>query len=812
MSKNPSDAHNVESLQKQVKKLKKQQQSHDPEGIALLRASNPALAHLSDEDVCAQQLHQYDFQASVAFNSGFSDWNTMVAYAKGRPRREEGGIVISERTDLTPLQALNERAKLHDMPLIGSTMINQYGIEWVIASYDFFRTPTTVARYPGDCDYLPIVYPHNASERLKDFMSETDRCTSKRIVFVDTMLSKHPFKQDASIHFASYGADPEESVIYLNATQAHETTFAHELAHLWLIYVEGGDDYRILRDRSNSSKVNQLDFLQSFVLDLKVNDLIEARGFDMSLINNDQINALIALKDSINLGLYAEIIGEALLYTLSIAAAVLEQKRWPNHMKQDLSNMLSLFEANIPQIYTVAMQFVAIVRRHGYDTHEAIKKVLDECIILGFHATGDDLDLERDLQEVTTNECMQDKYPDYLSGVPVQLKLEISKTMARHGINGECQIWLSISSMGMAQIIVEDANGVKIGPFSVNFQLIPEHLIFDYTHLQRPKQWWEGANTADEITTRSQEMFGPKSLSNPFSTAVLVNGMIPDDFGRLPGDPLYNTCFPSDHDPFNSVTTSTFNGQILINGQAPDQFGRLPGHPQYNTCTPRKHNLMGSAYAANPQLSQATMAALQRAPVQPWSNNPNHPAMSHQGHNPQTGFGPVSKPKRLPHHLPPLLPNPSSTTDVTRRYMAGVGLSVARARLAKQIELNNGLDTNLYEYAYNNPVTYIDPSGDVPLMAKSVYAPRARNCNAVCNSLKLKYVRAVQGSNLPEACKKTIFGGRVPEDCRDLCKENCNSGVGLLDLWPKDEGKCNPKEVGQNICNIPDPPDPPCGC
>jgi hypothetical protein len=78
MSQNPFNARNVEFLNKQVKKLKKQHVSHVPGVVPMLQASSPALARLSPDQIFAQSLHQYDYQAAVAHQFGFSSWETMV--------------------------------------------------------------------------------------------------------------------------------------------------------------------------------------------------------------------------------------------------------------------------------------------------------------------------------------------------------------------------------------------------------------------------------------------------------------------------------------------------------------------------------------------------------------------------------------------------------------------------------------------------------------------------------------------------------------------------------------------------------------
>jgi hypothetical protein len=111
----------------------------------------------------------------------------LATYERGRPRREDGGIIISEKLGLTLKEAMNDRAKTHSMPPVGTRYTNAHGVEWRVESYDFFVASTTFARYPGDCGYLPVVNPQNPSKRLQSFISEVDRCTTRWVLFLDTM-------------------------------------------------------------------------------------------------------------------------------------------------------------------------------------------------------------------------------------------------------------------------------------------------------------------------------------------------------------------------------------------------------------------------------------------------------------------------------------------------------------------------------------------------------------------------------------------------------------------------------------------------
>lgn len=115
-------------------------------------------------------------------------------------------------------------------------------------------------------------------------------CTT--LVLLDSMPDLHPQSAMPGVNMITETQDPTCLMIHLDASRLHESVFAHELGHIRNALVDYIEDYRIMRDVSDLSKVVQFQHLQSFVLDLNVNDFIESRGFDMSIITSHQTEAI----------------------------------------------------------------------------------------------------------------------------------------------------------------------------------------------------------------------------------------------------------------------------------------------------------------------------------------------------------------------------------------------------------------------------------------------------------------------------------------------------------------------------------------
>ena len=92
--------------------------------------------------------------------------------------------------------------------------------------------------------------------------------------------------------------NPGANIMFLDAARASETIIAHEIGHAWIQYVDQAEDMRILKGTRNPQLINLLNHIQSFVLNLRVNEIIGDKGFDMSQIIEDRLASVASLSTS----------------------------------------------------------------------------------------------------------------------------------------------------------------------------------------------------------------------------------------------------------------------------------------------------------------------------------------------------------------------------------------------------------------------------------------------------------------------------------------------------------------------------------
>ena len=332
----------------------------------------------------------------------------------------------------------NHMAARAGLPAIGSKLVNRHGLEFVVESHVHVPTANSAQRLRDgsqlDADLYPSIIPQNMSEKLAGFVAAVDRCTMKTLLVLDTMPHA---RRDAGVpdgHWVDTIGNAGANLLFIDAAQIHETHFAHEIGHLWIQYVEQAEDERVLEDVSDAGRLHQLSFVQSFVTDLRVNQIIARRGFDVSLIARDQALSVASLGRALDAGYRPENPREGVFMALALAAQLVEERTSGGSTLAKLDDTLQKVTGVDPDLAQLVMGFASAVERHGYQDRDQIRASIDDCLKLAFDYSGDGIDLERDLVIPLTPEPEFDKNPQWLAGASPELKCEVGRIMAREGI------------------------------------------------------------------------------------------------------------------------------------------------------------------------------------------------------------------------------------------------------------------------------------------------------------------------------------------------------------------------------------------
>ncbi len=303
---------------------------------------------------------------------------------------------------------------------------------------------------PGDL--YPVVAPENLSDRLHEFISAIDRCTTKRFAILDTMPGRLERGHLCWDNFIDTICHPEVNFVLLDAARMPETIIAHEFGHAWIQYVDQCEDYRTLSDPTNASRLRMLNYIQSVVLDLKVNDLLRTKGFDMSPIEADEQGSLASWARASHAGYTPALVGEEVFMATAVATEIVrrEQGTIPALVRKD--DPLPAIRKRQGRIYNLALQMAASITSAGYESRSALLRSIDECLVLAFKHCGEHIDLERDLVIVNPSEPNIDKYPGWLPPLSPRGKCEVGRYMARNDISTDWRQSLARTATGHAHV------------------------------------------------------------------------------------------------------------------------------------------------------------------------------------------------------------------------------------------------------------------------------------------------------------------------------------------------------------------------
>lgn len=245
---------------------------------------------------------------------------------------------------------------------------------------------------------------------------------------------------------------PVSNLLLLDAGRVNETVIAHELGHAWVQYVDECEDLRTLEDATDPQRIRQVNFVQSFVLDLKVNDLIHRKGFDMAPIEEDQAASVEQLAHALRTGYQPESPREEIFMSLLVADQMLQRENGRCNELARFDDFLESIRLVRSPIADLGERMADSVRRHGYDSRFSIEACIDECLLASFEHCGERFDLDRELVLVNPEEPDIDKFPRWLPVLPPKLKSVVGRHMAESDISSDWAHSISPTLAGRTRV------------------------------------------------------------------------------------------------------------------------------------------------------------------------------------------------------------------------------------------------------------------------------------------------------------------------------------------------------------------------
>ena len=360
-------------LRAQAKRLLAGCRSGDPLAISTIRTHHPQFSALQ-VDVIARTVRLCDAQTVVAHQYGASDWSQLNTSVNLACRNVQDCSLAMRDPRLDDPGFRAQLAARKGLPPVGTYRVSACGVQYTVVDFLPAVSPQSYARVRSGRtvqhieDLLPLIAFSDMSLRLRELLLETDCATTKQIVFLDTMPEMHPGTAAPGLNQVCAIADENALFFHFDAAQAHETIIAHELGHVWIEYVEGCEDYRQMREPDDFARSSQFQHVQSFVLDLRVNQFLADRGFDMSIIADHEAESTCNLAEQCARGNSPRNRRVIASVTNAIAAALIELPKFHSRSTHALMDAFEMIRIAMPAAFEAALGFVATVERHCLDT------------------------------------------------------------------------------------------------------------------------------------------------------------------------------------------------------------------------------------------------------------------------------------------------------------------------------------------------------------------------------------------------------------------------------------------------------------
>jgi hypothetical protein len=114
------------------------------------------------------------------------------------------------------------------------------------------------------------------------------------------------------------------------------------------------------------------------------------------------------------------------------------------------------------------------VLRHGYEDCTAVRRVVNECAVASFAATGEKFNPDTDLIDVPHEEPSWDKHPEFLPMLPRTNKREMFRRAAQHGVTSSAKYDLAITGREHVGIVLSAPGLPEPLRFSLALDLPPQ--------------------------------------------------------------------------------------------------------------------------------------------------------------------------------------------------------------------------------------------------------------------------------------------------------------------------------------------------
>jgi len=272
----------------------------------------------------------------------------------------------------------------------------------------------------------------DAPKPLAELIDEINYATPKQVFFFDNSFAfdNKTIPANSTDNRSCATAIP----IHLDPARAVPEIVAHELMHSWIEFYCGLEDGREYVDQSNRTVSMVVSFVQSLVLDCTVLWQLRKRGgFDHGVFRHDIMAGARLNVAPLKRGMmHGTPLGQ-----LVAAYALAVPKAFPNLYglsawdRKELEGLWRALRKCEPSIERTADKIATALSEHGYESESGIRASVDKSLSASFEFLCHPFDPEKDMVPRIVRLVLADKMPEFMSGLPVDIKHEALRDSIR---------------------------------------------------------------------------------------------------------------------------------------------------------------------------------------------------------------------------------------------------------------------------------------------------------------------------------------------------------------------------------------------